>query len=345
MPEKTRLAICGLGLVGVRHVAAALQLESVEFVAAADPSTEAKKKAGEFGLPVCDTLDQLFQDHAFDGLILATPTPLHAPQAIQAIKAGCPLLIEKPIATQAEEARGFVEQAEASSVPILIGHHRRHNPLIQAAKAAIDEGVIGDIKSAQSLCWFYKPNAYFDAAPWRKEVGAGPISVNLVHDVDLLRHLCGDVVSLVASKVPSQRGYENEELASALLTFENGALGTLSVSDSIVSPWSWEMTSKEYPIYPVTGQSCYQIGGSLGALSIPDLTLWRHEGKPDWWTSMQQEVLNRQDADPLVLQLQHFCDLIQRRCQPLVSGREGLKSLQVIEAIARSADTGERISL
>ena len=93
--------------------------------------------------------------------------------------------------------------------------------------------------------------------------------MNLAHDIDLLRHLCGEIDFVQAQTVKSIRGFENEDVAGALLRFRNGAIGTISVSDSIVSPWSWEMTSKENPVYPPTSESCYFIGGSHGSLSIP----------------------------------------------------------------------------
>ena len=124
-------------------------------------------------------------------------------------------------------------------------------------------------------CWFYKPDDYFEVAEWRKLKGAGPISVNLVHDVVDAAFL-REVLRVQAQSVPSSRGFENEELASAILTFDTGAIATVSVSDSVVSPWSWEMTSKEYHIYPHTHASCYMIAGTKGALSIPDLRLWTH---------------------------------------------------------------------
>ena len=65
-------------------------------------------------------------------------------------------------------------------------------------------------------------------------------------------------------------GYDNEDLAAAIFNFENGGLGTITVSDSVVSPWSWEQRN----IYPFTAEGAYQIGGSHGSLSIPDLKLW-----------------------------------------------------------------------
>ena len=60
-------------------------------------------------------------------------------------------------------------------------------------------------------------------------------------------------------------------------------LGTISVSDTVVSPWSWELTSGENPAYPHTGETCYTVGGTLGSLSIPHLDLWRNPAEPSWW--------------------------------------------------------------
>ena len=91
---------------------------------------------------------------------------------------------------------------------------------------------------------FYKPDHYFEVAPWRKCKGAGPVSVNLVHDIDLLRYFCGEVRTVQAVLSPSIRGFENEDLAATILTFESGALATISVLGQYLSaPWSWELTS------------------------------------------------------------------------------------------------------
>ena len=280
-----------------------------------------------------------------DGIILATPTRLHVEQGLTCIAAGIPVLIEKPLADSLEDARKLVEKADRAGVQVLVGHHRRHNPLIKKAKAMIEEGKIGDVRAVQGTCWFYKPDDYFDEAPWRKLTGAGPISVNLVHDVDLIRHFCGEVVSVQAQACKSHRGFENEDVAAAVLRFENDAIGTISVSDSIVAPWSWEMTSKEYPIYPATSQSSYLVGGSHGSLSVPDLTLWTHEELRDWWTPISATSVPRGASDPLINQIKHFLAVISGQEEPLVSGQEGLRTLEVVDAIQRASRTGETVHL
>ena len=343
--ELLRIAIIGFGLVGLRHAEALEKVDGVQLCAVADPSDESLEQASAKAVPHFDQLDKLIEKTSPDGVILATPTTLHATHARLCIDANIPVLIEKPLAVNALEGRAIVQHAQAKNVQIMVGHHRRFNPIIQKAHKVISEGQIGDVKSVHATCWFYKPDSYFDVAPWRKFDGAGPISVNLAHDIDLIRHLCGELTEVQAQATPSSRGYENEEVAVALLRFANGAVGTVSVSDGIVAPWSWEFTSREYPLYPFTGQSAYQIGGTQGSLSIPDLSLWTHDQARDWWSPMSANVLSCDLSDPLINQIKHFASVIRKNALPLVSGREGLRTLAVIEAIQIAAKTGRKIQL
>jgi len=343
--ERVRLAIVGAGLVGRRHVAAVGHVADVSVSAIVDRADEAIVFAQENSIPSFASLSELFDDHKPDGVILSTPTNLHVEQAIACIEQGCPVLVEKPLASNSIDGKKLVELGDELKVPILVGHHRRHNPLIHRARAMIDAGELGDIRIVNATCWFYKPDDYFEIAPWRKQVGAGPISVNLVHDVDLVRYFCGEVTKVQAQAAPSVRGFENEDVAAAVLTFENGAIATISVSDSVVSPWSWEHTSREYPVYPVTNESCYLIGGSHGSLSIPDMRLWTHKDERNWWHPISATSSPREASDPLINQIQQFKDVITTGADPLVSGLEGLKTLQVIESIQQAALTGTTIEL
>jgi predicted dehydrogenase len=144
---------------------------------------------------------------------------------------------------------------------------------------------------------------------------------------------------------PSRRGFENEDLAAAVLRFDTGAICTITVSDSIVAPWSWEMTSAEYPIYPVTDQSCYLVGGSEGSLSIPDMRLWRHDGQKSWWNAIDATAIQHDTSDPLINQISHFADVIRGDRTPLVTAQEGLRTMQVVEAIQTAAITQSAIQI
>lgn len=332
MGDAVRIAVVGAGLVGQRHIAAIAQVPGTTLAAIVDPAGSEDAE-----VPVHADLDQLFAGEKVDGIILSTPTPLHVEGALRCVAEGVPVLVEKPLATSSTQAMALLQKAEVANVPVLVGHHRRHNPLIQQAASLIHQGALGEIRAAQAMCWFYKPDDYFEVAPWRKQQGAGPTSVNLVHDIDLMRHLCGEVVSVQAQMVPSRRGFDNEDISAAVLQFDNGALGTITVSDSIVSPWSWEMTAREYPIYPVTDQSCYWIGGSDGALSLPDMKLWRHDGEKSWWNGISATTMPRAASDPLINQIVHFAQVIRGEVPPLVTATEGLRTLQVVEAIQEAA--------
>ncbi|MEM7547678.1 MAG: Gfo/Idh/MocA family oxidoreductase [Pseudomonadota bacterium] len=338
-----RIAVIGAGLIGRCHVEVIERVDGAEVACVVDPAPDTQTFAAERGLPWAASIAEMLTRLRPDGAIIATPNTLHVPNGMDCVAAGMPILIEKPIADDTTTAQRLIDQAATKAVPILVGHHRRHNPIISAARARIDSGALGAIVAAHAQCWFYKPDQYF-ATGWRKQKGAGPIFINLIHDIDLMRHLIGEVDSVHAFRSSVTRGHAVEDTAVVSLRFANGALGTVTVSDAIVAPWSWELTAAENPAYPATGQSCYLIGGTRGSLEIPTGTVWSQDDAPSWWKPIHHHADAVPSIDPLDAQIAHFCDVINGAA-PLVSGAEGLASLKVIEAIHRSAETGMPVSL
>lgn len=111
-------------------------------------------------------------------------------------------LVEKPISNDLEDAQAFAAEAETAGVPVLVGQHRRHNPFVNKAKEIIESGELGKLTVSSFHYMIYKNDEYFDVE-WRRKKGAGPILVNLVHDVDLLRYLLGEPLpSRVCSPAP-----------------------------------------------------------------------------------------------------------------------------------------------
>lgn len=345
MSNQIRLAVVGYGLVGRRHAKAISEASDATLAAIVEPNTDMRDEVTVSGASWFPDLESLFSYGGINGVVLATPTLLHAEHALLCIENKCPVLIEKPIAVTSTEATTIVSAATAANVPVLVGHHRRYNTIARAVKDKIEAGIIGDIRAVTANCWLYKPDQYFDKSPWRKRKGAGPISVNLVHDIDLLRYFCGEVETVQAQACPSIRGYENEDVAAAILRFQSGAIATVTVSDSVAAPWSWEMTASENPVYPSTSESCYLLGGSKGSISIPDLRVWSHEGEPDWWRPINVDTISVNQIDPLTAQMQHFANVIREVETPLVSGLEGLRTLQVIEAIQKAAELGQTVEV
>lgn len=338
----TAIAVMGAGLIGKRHIEHAAELGCL--CAVVDPDEKAKQLAQKFGAGYFKTVDELIESGKAQGVIVATPTQYHVKNTTALINAGIPALIEKPIADKLPEAEQLVKLAANRNVPLMVGHHRRFNPLIQAAKAKLEAGSIGKLVAANAMCWLYKPDSYFNVA-WRTEPGAGPLLTNLIHDIDLMRYFCGDADSVQMIDSNSTRGHNVEDTAALLIRFKNNAVATMSVSDTIVAPWSWEMTANENPAYPNTDQSCYLLGGTQGSLAIPDMRYWHNKGDRGWYEPIHNDLLATQELDPLVLQIKHFCEVIDAKAQPLVSGLEGLKTLRVLHAAQKAARTGTTVTV
>ena len=327
------IAVFGAGLIGARHVEQAAAQATL--CAIVDPSDAAQALAADMGVAHFPDPKACLSQMRPDGIVIATPNHLHCDHALICIGAGIPVLIEKPIADNTENARRIAAASQSKSVPVLVGHHRRHNPIVARAKEVIESGTLGSIAAVNGQFWLYKPDDYFEAT-WRKGPGAGPTLINFIHDIDLLRYFCGDVTEVQAMRSRHQRRHDVEDTAAVLMRFENGALGTFTLSDTVVAPYSWEMTSGENPVYPHRPGMCYMLGGTEASLSIPDLKLWTHEGPRSWWNPIEAETLDVDHADAFVLQFTHFLDVI-RGAPPLVSAEEGTKSLAVVEEVLHAA--------
>lgn len=334
-----RLAVMGAGLIGKRHIEHVLVLPEAELAAIVDPTPAARELAEATDAPWYPSLAALLARERPEGVIVATPNQMHVEHGLACVAAGLPALIEKPLADEVAGARRLVEAAEEAGVPLLAGHHRRHNPLMREAKRVVESGRLGTIVAVHGSCWFYKADNYFEVE-WRRRRGAGPVFLNLIHDIDNLRYLCGDVAAVQALETNTVRGHEVEDTAVILLRFASGVLGTFTVSDAIAAPWSWELTSGENPAYDRTDEACYQIGGTRGSLTIPHLDLWSHPAGPSWWEPIVRERVPAAAQDPLGLQIRQFCRVIRGLEPPLVSGREGLRTLEVVAAIKEAAATG-----
>lgn len=241
-----------------------------------------------------------------------------------------------------DAAAQLVSLTRAIDTPLLIGHHRRHNPLIKAARQAISEGAIGDLVIANVVTTLMKPAPYFDTV-WRRSAGSGgPLLINLIHEIDLIRHFFGEVAEVQAQVSNARRGFEVEESAAVTMRMESGALVGMTISDAASGPWAWDLTAGENPSrFPAHPVSAHHYAGSLGGLSLPDLTLWRHPGVPDWTTEMVAQRLPVDPADPYIAQLTHFMDVIAGRDTALITAADGSANIACIEAILEAASTGQ----
>ncbi len=345
--RQIQLAVAGAGLIGRRHIELILASNCCRLAAIVDPSSAAREIADTAGVPYYQTLDQLFNERHPDGIILATPNQLHVEQALECLAAGVPALIEKPVAHCLAEGERLLAAAEQSRVPLLVGHHRAHSPILAKAREIIGQGRLGKVVSVMGSAVFYKPDDYFDIAPWRRQVGGGPILINMIHEIGNLRSLCGEIVAVQALASHATRAFPVEDTVAINLRFECGAIGTFLLSDTAAAARSWEQTSQENKSYPSYGdEDCYVIAGDMGSLSVPTMRLKTYARKEDrsWWKPFQIGAEEVERADPLALQLDHFCDVIAGTALPLVTVYDGLQNLRITEAIAEAARTGEIVT-
>src|SRR3954466_3682633 len=284
MTAPVRIAVAGSGLIGRRHIEEIDASSTAQLAAVVDPGPAAAEVADRFGVPLYPSLRGLFDAEKPDGIILATPNQLHVDLGLECVAAGVPVLVEKTIGDTGQGATKRVEPAEAAGVPLLTGHHRNYSPTMATAREIVQSGVLGPIVAVVGTALFYKPDDYFDVGDgWRRQPGGGPILLNLIHEVNNLQSLVGDVVRVQAATSSATRGFEVEDTAAMVLTFASGALGTFVLSDAAASPRSWEQTSGEnttYASYP--DEDCYHIAGTAGSLSIPTMRLRVFRGTRSW---------------------------------------------------------------
>lgn len=344
---RQKIAVAGAGYIGLAHIDCLRSSATCVLSAIVDPSPAAASVAVKEGVPLFNSLDELIESERPDGIILATPNQFHVSHALTCMEAGLPILLEKPIATTLDEGERLVRAVQERDATVLIGHHRAHSPIMAKAREIVDSGALGRLVGVMGSAVFFKPDHYFNDNPWRKEIGAGPILLNMIHEVHNLRMLCGEIVSVQAMSSNAIRGFPVEDTVAISLRFANGALGSFLLSDTAACARSWEQTSQENKAYPsYDDEDCYVITGTFGSLSVPTMRLKTYGKAEDrsWWKPFAVSVAALTREDPLVRQIEHFGAVVRGEVQPLVSARDGCENLRITNAIFESSRTGQLIN-
>jgi predicted dehydrogenase len=345
-PPVLSIAVVGAGAIGRTHIDLIRRSTECALAAIVDPASRAGDLTQQLGVPLFDDVDTLLARQRPDGAIIASPNHLHVEQGLTFIAAGIPCLIEKPVAHDVASGERLRVAAEKFGDRVLIGHHRLHSPIIAEARKIIASGTLGTIVAIMGSALFYKPDTYFDEGPWRREPGGGPILINMIHEVASLRALCGEIAAVQAFTSNEIRKHAVEDTASITLRFANGALGTFLLSDTAASSLSWEQTSREDPAFAHDpGKDNCVVAGRTGSLHIPSLRLRTFAGERSWRIALDERVLAPERADPLERQLAHFCAVVRGQAKPLVTSRDALQNLRVVEAIVEAARTGGTVRL
>ena len=340
-----KLGLAGAGVIGQRHIKAVSAISGIDVVAIADPNSSGKAVADKLGVPGFDNTESMVEQAKLDGVIVATPTEHHLGPTLAALGRGYPVLVEKPVMSTEAEAEETIAAAENNDAPVLVGHHRRYYGLVNRAREIIQSGEIG---SLVNICgqWSVRKHEDYYQPEWRKQWQAGPILTNMIHEMDLLRFLCGDIESISAETSNAVQGFDKEDAAAIVLRFKNGAIGSFVISDQTPSPWSWESATGENLAFPKSGQNVMRLMGTKGALEFPNLILWKHAKSPrDWHHGMQSHRRDVTLEDAFVAQIQHFVEVIRGDASPRISARDATDTLRATLAVYRAASSGRRVVL
>ena len=348
---KVRIAVAGAGLIGLRHIEEIVASPNCTLAAIIDPGPKAVDIAQKYRVPLYASLEDCLAKDRPEGVVLATPNQMHVEQGLQCIAAGVPCLVEKPLGHTLAEGERLVEAAERANHKLLVGHHRPHSPILHKAVEIVKSGVLGRIVGVMGSAVFYKPDAdgYYDPPyQWRKQAGGGPILINMIHEIGNLRAMVGEIVAVQAFASNATRQFEVEDTVAINLRFEGGALGTFLLSDTAASPKSWEQTSqenKDYTTYP--DEDAYVIIGDRGSLAVPTMRLktYPNDRERSWYKPFICETIALERADPLARQIEHFGRVIRGEATPLVTGRDGLQNLRVVDAITIAAKSGKAVDI
>lgn len=348
---KLKIAVVGAGLIGRRHAAMIEASEECVLSAIVDPAAAGRAFAAERGVEAFEGLQDLFRENRPDGVILAGPNHTHLGHGLACIAAGVPAIVEKPVAHSLAAGQRLLQAAENVGARMLVGHHRRYGSIVPRAAEVIQSGAIGRVVAVVGTALFRKPDeGYFDGPyAWRRAPGGGPILINLIHEIDNLRALVGEIVEIQALASNTVRLFEVEDTVAINLRFANGALGTFMLSDTAASDRSWEHASGEdahnFGAAHADDADCYLISGTDGSLAIPTMRLqtYGEDVERSWRMPMERQTMAKEAVDPLAAQIAHFCAVIRGEAEPKVTVRDGVANLKVIAALTRSMETGAAV--
>jgi predicted dehydrogenase len=348
LDSKLSFAVIGAGLIGPRHARTIAGSSSARIVAIVDPAPAGASLATELNVAHYKSVAELLQSgDKPDAAIICTPNHTHVPVSRELSSGGVHILIEKPFSTDIASGESLLEHLKSTNVKTLVGHHRRFNPYMVRTKQIVSSGRLGDIIAVNGLWTTCKPLDYFDTpAEWKRGETGGVVLINLIHEVDLLHYLFGQIISVHAEKTISNRGFEAEEGAALTLRFQSGVVGSFLVSDNVPSPHNFESGTGENPLIPKTGQDFYRIFGTEASLSVPDMSLWSYRGKVKSWNQeLTQENIHVESGLPFDLQLDHFVEVIRGKEVPSCTPQAGLGALIVCQAIKHAIEENKTVKI
>lgn len=350
---KLKIGIIGTGNIAQQHASGYQLLEDVEIVACCDLNRDrAEEFAKRNNIPaVYASYDEMLAKAELDAVSVTTWNNAHMPASVAALNAGKHVLVEKPMAMNAEEGRIMKEAAEKNGKLLMIGFVRRFDPKTDIAKEYIESGEVGDIYYAKTKCTRRCGNPLGWFAD-KSLSGGGPLIDLGVHMIDLARYLMGkpcavSVYGVTANKIGPMEDIKHhsrylaysagsgvcdvEDFATAIIRFDNGAALHVEVS------FSGHIAKEELSL---------EILGAKGGMTInPDLALYtvKHNLLVD--ETPRISVATDTFSNIFSLEIAHFVDCVKNGTPCRNTADDGIALMEILDAIYKSAETGREVLL
>ena len=327
MSEKVRVAVVGTGeWWGREHTRLFSRREDTELVAVVGRTREkTERRAAEFDTTPYLDFRQMLEEQTPDLVSLCLPNEHHFETTMQTIEAGFPLLVEKPFVFDLEESKRLLAEGEKRSLFFAINFNHRYAVPVMRARAAIENGELGEIVFAT---W------RFGGEAGTSEHAQANLIETQCHGFDMLEHLCGPIESVMAQMVEDLTGRGNSTMAIAL-SFANGAVGSLVGSYD---------SSYAYP-----NTHYLEVNGTEGRVLVED-TVRRfvlNRAGDENSTVWEAGYFNDRDRDFHEMFDRHLDELIPAftsRGEPPIHARAGHRALQLAHASIESFETGARVT-
>ncbi|HGF7502868.1 TPA: Gfo/Idh/MocA family protein, partial [Vibrio cholerae] len=291
-----------------------------------------------YKVPGYESIDQLLESEELDLVTLCTPSGLHAAQTIKAAQSGVNVITEKPMATKWEDGLAMVKACDEANVKLFVVKQNRRNSTLQLLKRAVAEKRFGKIHMVHLNVFWTRPQEYYDRAKWSGtwDMDGGAFMNQATHYVDLMHWLIGPVESLHAM-ISTHRDIEVEDTGVVNIKWRNGALGSMAVTMCT---------------YPNNLEGSITILGEkgtvrIGGVAVNEIQEWNFAEAKDY----DSEIAEANYQTTSVYGFGHppyfknVADVLRGQDEPETDGREGLKSLELLISIYRSARDHREVGL
>lgn len=328
------VGLVGMGNIGTMHLRALRELGGRATVVAYSSSRDATEEALAGWAAVRLTPEQVITHPDVDVVVICTPSGTHARLALAALAAGRHVVVEKPLALTVEDALSISAAARERGLTVSTISQRRFEAEHLRLKSALDEGALGTIRLATTHVHWFRDDAYYAAASWRTTIehGGGSLMNQGVHNVDLLRWLCGPVESVTAQYGTLAHTMEAEDTTVATVAFTSGALGVITT------------TTAAPPGHPAT----LAVHGARGTVELAqgEVLRWDVPGVP----APSSGTAGHGAADPLAIghsghlaQWDRILSALQGSSPVPVDVDDAVQTVRLLCAIYAAAATGEAV--